>query len=54
VRRTSYEGRLYEHIERRMSLGCPLSPLLGAMYLKVLDERAEETGLAYPGSLMIG
>ncbi len=30
-----------------MSLGCPLSPLMGAFYPKLLDERIEETGLPY-------
>jgi hypothetical protein len=34
-------------VERGISLGCPLSPLMGALYLKLLDERVEETGLAY-------
>jgi hypothetical protein len=28
-------------------LGCPLSPLMGAFYLKLLNERVEKTGLAY-------
>jgi hypothetical protein len=28
-------------------LRCPLSPLMGAIYLKLLDERAEQAGLAY-------
>jgi hypothetical protein len=47
VRRTIYDGGLYEDVERGISLGCPLSPLMGALYLKLLDERVEETGLAY-------
>ena len=47
VRRTIYDGGLYEDVERGISLGCPLSPLMGALYLKVLDERVEATGLAY-------
>jgi hypothetical protein len=47
VRRTIYDGGLYEDVERGISLGCPLSPLLGALYLKLLDERVEETGLTY-------
>jgi hypothetical protein len=34
-------------VERGISLGCPLSPLMGALYLKLLDERVEATGLAY-------
>jgi hypothetical protein len=47
VRRTIYDGGLYEDVERGISLGCPLSPLMGALYLKLLDERVERTGLAY-------
>jgi RNA-directed DNA polymerase len=39
VRRTIYDGGLYEDVERGISLGCPLSPLMGALYLKLLDER---------------
>ena len=45
--RTIYDGGLYEDVERGISLGCPLSPLMGALYLKLLDERVEATGLAY-------
>jgi RNA-directed DNA polymerase len=45
VRQTIYDGGLYEDVERGISLGCPLSPLTGALYLKLLDERLEETGL---------
>ena len=41
VRRTIYDGGLYEDVERGISLGCPLSPLMGAFYLKLLDERVE-------------
>ena len=47
VRRTIYDGGLYEDVERGISLGCPLSPLMGAFYLKLLDERMEATGLPY-------
>jgi retron-type reverse transcriptase len=47
VRRTIYDGGLYEDVERGIALGCPVSPLMGALYLKVLDERVEATGLAY-------
>jgi hypothetical protein len=47
VRRTIYDGGLYEDVERGISLGCPLSPLMGALYLKLLDEWVERTGLAY-------
>ena len=47
VQRTIYDGGLYEDVEQGISLGCPLSPLMGAVYLKRLDERMEATGLAY-------
>jgi hypothetical protein len=47
VRRTIYDGGLYEDVVRGISLGCPLSPLMGAFYLKLLDARVEATGLAY-------
>jgi RNA-directed DNA polymerase len=47
VRSTIYDGRLYEDVARGLSLGCPLSPLMGAFYLKLLDERMELTGLPY-------
>src|SRR5271157_5793170 len=38
VRRAIYDGGLYEDVERGISLGCPLSPLMGAFYLKRLAE----------------
>ena len=47
VQHTIYEGGLYEDVERGISLGCPLSPLMGALYLQRLDERIEATGLIY-------
>jgi hypothetical protein len=47
VRGTIYDGGLYEDVERGISLGWPLSPLRGALYLKLLDERVVVTGLAY-------
>jgi RNA-directed DNA polymerase len=47
VRRTIYDGGLYEDVERGISLGCPLSPLMGAFYLRLLDERMERIGLPY-------
>ncbi|NEO95090.1 MAG: hypothetical protein F6K56_34805, partial [Moorea sp. SIO3G5] len=30
-----------------ISLGCPLSPLMGALYLKPLDDRMAELGCFY-------
>jgi hypothetical protein len=47
VHRTIDDGGLYEDMEQGISLGCPRSPLMRALYLKVLDERVGATGLAY-------
>jgi hypothetical protein len=38
---------LYWDIRTGISRGCPLSPLLGALYLKVLDERLGGTDAFY-------
>jgi hypothetical protein len=34
-------------MKQGISLGCPLSPLMGALYLKQLDDSMEKTGLFY-------
>lgn len=47
LRRTVYDDGLYEAIEQGISLGCPLSPLMGALFLDLLDRRMEATGLCY-------
>lgn len=47
IRRTVYCEGYYSDIKRGISLGCPLSPLMGALYLKQLDDRMERTGLFY-------
>ncbi len=47
MRRTVYDDGLYEDIFQGISLGCPLSPLMGALFLNVLDKRMEATGLFY-------
>ncbi len=47
LHRTVYDDGLYEDIEQGISLGCPLSPLMGALFLDVLDRRVEGTGLCY-------
>ena len=47
MRRTVYEDGIYRDITRGIPLGCSLSPLMGALYLKPLDDRITETGLFY-------
>ncbi|NEO79425.1 reverse transcriptase domain-containing protein [Moorena sp. SIO4G3] len=42
----SYGGN-YVDITQGISLGCPLSPLMGALYLKPLDDRMAELGCFY-------
>ena len=44
-RRTVYDVGHYEDIEQGISLGSALSPLMGALFLEVLDRRMEGTGL---------
>ena len=45
------ENGLYEAVEQGISLGCPLSPLMGALFLDVLDKR--EAGLGLNESVVI-
>jgi RNA-directed DNA polymerase len=40
VRRTIYQDGLYRDVTQGISLGCPLSPLIAALYLKPLDPSA--------------
>ena len=47
VPRTVVEDGLYEDVTKGISLGCALSPVMGALYLQRLDERMEATGLFY-------
>lgn len=47
MRRSVYDDGLYEDINKGISLGCPLSPLMGALFLDVLDKRMEGMGLFY-------
>ena len=47
IRRTVYCDGFYRDVKRGISLGCPVSPLMGALYLKQLDDRMEKTGLFY-------
>lgn len=41
------ENCLYTTVTRGISPGCPLSPVMAALYLEPLDRRMEATGLAY-------
>jgi len=43
VKRTVYDGGNYNDVEHGISLGCPLSPLMAALYLKPLDDLFEGT-----------
>jgi RNA-directed DNA polymerase len=47
MHRTVRDDGTYQEVQRGISLGCPLSPLMGALYLKRLDDRMAETGLFY-------
>ncbi len=45
--RTVYDGGFYEDVQCGIALGCPLSPLMGALYLSELDQAMEARGLFY-------
>ncbi len=47
LRRTAERGGQFWDYERGISLGCPLSPLMGAFFLHELDQRMERNGLFY-------
>lgn len=47
MRRTAERGGCFHDYERGISLGCPLSPLMGAFFLHELDERMDQSGLFY-------
>jgi hypothetical protein len=47
LRRSSERGGEFWDYEKGISLGCPLSPLIGAFFLNALDERMEKSGLFY-------
>lgn len=47
MQRVVYDDAWYYDIEKGISLGCPLSPLMGALYLHKLDEKMAESGLFY-------
>lgn len=47
LHRTVDDHTRYTDVTRDISLGCPLSPVMAALYLEPLDRRMEATGLAY-------
>jgi len=47
LRRMAERGGEFFEYEQGISLGCPLSPLMGAFFLHELDERMERTRLFY-------
>jgi len=47
LRRTVYVDGRYEDVTRGISLGCALSPIMGALFLKPLDDAMAQTGLFY-------
>ena len=53
-RRFVSDGGIYVDIERGISLGCPLSPLMGALYLKPLDDKMAAMGCFYVRYMDVG
>ena len=47
MKRTAEQVEWFWNHDRGISLGCPLSPLIGAFFLSDLDARMEQTGLFY-------
>ena len=47
LRRSSERGGHFFDYERGISLGCPLSPLIGAFFLNDMDRRMTRSGLFY-------
>ena len=45
LKRCAERGGLYWEYSKGIALGSPLSPIIGAFFLKVLDERMERLGL---------
>jgi len=47
LKRTVHFGGWYRDVKRGISLGCSLSPLMGALYLKSMDDRMAKAGCYY-------
>ena len=47
LKRTVCYGGNYRDVIRGISLGCPLSPLIAALFMKPLDDAMQKTGLFY-------
>lgn len=47
VQRTVHRGGLFNDIRRGIARGCPLSPILGAFYLKSVDDYFSAKGMYY-------
>jgi hypothetical protein len=47
MRRRIYDDGLYQDVTGGIPMGCPLSPLMGAIYLTPLDERMAQAGVCY-------
>ncbi len=47
LKREVYWGGNYREVKRGISLRCPLSPLMGALYLKPLDDAVSEAGFFF-------
>ena len=47
MQRVLYDGGVYRETGRGISLGCPLSPLMAALYLKPIDDAMDELDLFY-------
>ena len=47
VRRTLVKDGIYRDVQQGIPLGCSLSPLMGAIYLRPLDEAMGKAGLFY-------
>jgi RNA-directed DNA polymerase len=47
LKRTVRYGENYRDVEKGISLGCPLSPLMAALFLKPMDDAMQDSGLFY-------